>query len=483
MTSLITNILHYKNKLLVGVNDSLVVKLPSDMRYFRKTTTNVDNSTIVMGRKTWFSIPSSQRPLENRFNIILTRNPELLKVPATKWSKFMTFKQFREWAIGKKDIYIIGGGEVYNMFLALPNDDFLRPVRLYITETKGAITIEPNDTLSVIKHIPEEYRLVSSTKSFFEYSYNFRFLIYKLHPGFKSEENVYLNLVKDVVDNGVERIDRTNTGTISVFGRQTTIDISNSIPILTTKRIPWKSCIEELLWFLRGDTDAKILAERGVNIWNDNASREFLDSRGLSYREGVLGPSYGWQWRFYGAKYLEEFSDTSKFDPSVIKGVDQIQKVIDTLRNDPFSRRIIITSWNPSDYDQVALPCCHHIVQFYVSVDADGQKILNCHYNMRSNDLFLGAPWNILSYSILTYILAARVGMKPGKLVYSCTDAHIYKNHVDQVKKQLSRPIRAGAKLILDPFVSTKDLRALTVYDFNIIGYFPDTSISAIMAV
>jgi dihydrofolate reductase/thymidylate synthase len=296
MISLIANVFYHKNKLVVGVNDDLVVKLPKDMKYFKRITSNVDASTIVMGRRTWFSIPSSQRPLENRFNIILTRNPELLAIKGNKNHKFMTFQEFRKWSIGKNDIFIIGGGEIYNTFLELPEDDTLKPSRLYITETSGLLDINKNDRLSTITCIPQEYKLISSTPKATEYSFEYSFLIYKFIPGLKSSENTYLDLLRDVMKNGKERSDRTRTGTRSVFGRQTSIDISNSIPILTTKKVPWKSCIEELLWFIRGDTDANILKSRGVNIWNDNATREFLDSRGLSYKEGVLGPSYGWQW-------------------------------------------------------------------------------------------------------------------------------------------------------------------------------------------
>ena len=486
--SLIACVYYKYGKLIIGKNDELLVKLDKDMKYFRQVTSNVPGSVIVMGRATWFSIPVHQRPLENRFNIILTRNPDLLKTKGDDKHKFMNFAKFESWyKKAEKDVYIIGGGEIYNMFLSFPDTHFLKPSKLYITEVVGQVdNLNSQDSLSCINQIPESYKLTSATIKNYSRMNNvsFRFLMYKLQIGYNNTERTYLNLLSDVCKNGIERVDRTNTGTFSVLGRQTNIDISNSIPILTTKRVPWKSCIEELLWFLRGDTDANILSEKGVNIWNDNASREFLDSKGLErYREGVLGPTYGWQWRFAGADYSQEFSDTSQIDTDLIKGFDQIKYVLDLLKNDPFSRRIILSAWSPSELNDMALPPCHYTCQFYVREDKDKTKHLSCHYIMRSNDLFLGAPWNILSYSILTYILAIKTGMRPDRLIYSCTDAHIYSNHILQVKKQLERSPRAMSKLLVDPSVKDKDFRSMTVDDFDIVGYFPCPGIKAQMAI
>jgi thymidylate synthase len=308
-------------------------------------------------------------------------------------------------------------------------------------------------------------------------------LIYRRNDVGVCPEQVYLDLLKDVQVNGKCRRDRTKTGTLSVFGRQTTMDISKSIPLVTTKRVPWKACIEELLWFLRGDTDSKILEDKGVNIWKGNTSREFIDSTGLNYREGILGTGYGWNWRFYGAKYSQEFADTSTIDTRLIGGVDQIQNIIHLLKTDPFSRRIVLTAWNPTDIDRCVLPPCHYTCTFYVEEDTNGQKHLSCHYIMRSNDLFLGAPWNIFSYAVLTYLLALKCDMKPKSLVYSCSDVHIYNNHLPQVTEQLLREPRASPKLLIRPAVKKMRFSDIHVDDFDVVGYFPDKAIHADMAI
>lgn len=482
--SLIANVTHYKGHNVLGSDSELFVRLPSDMKFFRKITTQTDQTVLVMGRKTWFSIPASQRPLEDRYSVILTNDKDLLGDAGGPSHKFMTFDKFCKWHKKelKRSVFIIGGGQVYSMFLNLPMDHPLKPTQLYITDTTPDKNIVPGKDLVFFGGIPQDYSLVYATEKYSEMSCKFRFLRYNLND-MESTENVYLDLLRDVLANGSSREDRTSVGTFSVFGRQTRIDISRTIPLVTTKYVPWKSCIQELLWFLRGDTDSKILSNKGVNIWNGNSSREFLDARGLTYSEGVLGPVYGWQWRFFGADYNERFSDTRDVsDTSAIGGVDQIARVEHLLQNDPFSRRIIVTAWNPVDTAKAALPPCHHFFQFYVTKTLSG-LVLNCHYNMRSNDLFLGAPWNILSYAVLTYILAARNGMKPGELVYSCTDVHIYKNHILPVEEQLTRAVRSAPKLLLGPAVATKPLEQLTVDDFDIVGYFPDEKISAPMAV
>ena len=246
-------------------------------------------------------------------------------------------------------------------------------------------------------------------------------------------ENQYLNLLQDILDNGEMRTDRTGTGTLSVFGRQVRFDISKHIPVLTTKKLAYDKVIEELLWFMRGSTDSKELEAKGVNIWKGNTSREFLDSRGLKHLpEGSIGAGYGHQWRHFNAPHPLS-SDLQDM------GVDQLKAILNDLKNNPTSRRIFMSAWNPSQLDSMALPPCHVSVQFYVSFDANGNKHLSCHMYQRSVDVFLGFPWNILSYSILTHILATMCNMKPKELIISTGDTHIYKDHIDQVKEQLQR--------------------------------------------
>ena len=219
----------------------------------------------------------------------------------------------------------------------------------------------------------------------------------------------YEDLLRDILANGTQKSDRTGTGTRSVFGRQLRFDLSESFPLITTKRVHFKSVALELLWFLRGDSNVRWLQERGVSIWNEWADED-----------GELGPVYGVQWRSW---------------PTPDGGqIDQIAKLVDGLKTSPDSRRHIVTAWNPAEVENMALPPCHAMFQFYV---ADGK--LSCQLYQRSADTFLGVPFNIASYALLTLIVAQQVGLEPGEFVWTGGDVHIYDNHMDQVAEQLSR--------------------------------------------
>lgn len=307
-------------------------------------------------------------------------------------------------------------------------------------------------------------------------------------------EGTYLALARRVLAEGHERLDRTGVGTIGIFCAHMRFDITTSVPLLTTKRVPWKACIQELLWMMRGETDAKVLQRQGVKIWDGNTSREFLDARGLAhYDAGILGPGYGWAMRHFGGQYDPAYADKGAMTPEQADalascgGVDQLAYVLDLLRNDPYSRRIMMSYWNPTDFDKIALLPCHFACQFYVTpaTDSEGdtRPWLSCHLNMRSNDLFLGNPFNLFSYTVLTYILAAKAGMRPKELVWTGGDVHIYSNHVDQMREQLSREPRALPTLVLSEAVKNKDWGDLTIDDFQVVGYNPHPSIAAPMAV
>uniref|UniRef100_A0A0N4ZW11 Thymidylate synthase n=1 Tax=Parastrongyloides trichosuri TaxID=131310 RepID=A0A0N4ZW11_PARTI len=244
------------------------------------------------------------------------------------------------------------------------------------------------------------------------------------------DEVQYLDLIRNILDNGKTRTDRTGTGTISIFGTQSRYSLRNgTMPLITTKRTFWKGIVEELLWFISGSTNAKVLTEKGVKIWEPNGSRQFLDNLGFTERpEGDLGPVYGFQWRHFGAKYEGVDADYTG------KGVDQLAQVVDQIKNNPDSRRIILSAWNPSDLDLMVLPPCHTLVQFYVQ---DGE--LSCQLYQRSGDVGLGVPFNIASYSLLTHMLAKICGLEAGDFVHTIGDAHIYSNHVEALKTQLVR--------------------------------------------
>jgi len=261
----------------------------------------------------------------------------------------------------------------------------------------------------------------------------------------------YLDLLRDVLDNGTDRPDRTGTGTRSVFGRQTRFDLGKGFPLLTTKKLHIKSIVYELLWFLRGETNVRWLQERGVRIWNEWADEN-----------GDLGPVYGSQWRSW---------------PDGRGGtIDQIANVVNSIKSKPDSRRHIVTAWNPAEVDDMALPPCHCLFQFYV---ADGK--LSCQLYQRSADLFLGVPFNIASYALLTEMMAQVTGLKPGEFVHSFGDLHLYHNHFDQVRLQLSREPRPLPRLTINP--DKRDIFDFEFEDFMITGYDAHPSIKAEIAV
>jgi thymidylate synthase len=268
-----------------------------------------------------------------------------------------------------------------------------------------------------------------------------------MNPG----EQQYLDLVAEVLERGARKTDRTGTGTLSVFGRQMRFALAPSFPLLTTKKLHLKSILYELLWFLRGDTNVKWLQERGVTIWDEWADEN-----------GELGPVYGYQWRHWRAPDGRE--------------IDQVARVIEALKKKPDSRRHIVSAWNPADVDRMALPPCHALFQFYV---ADGR--LSCQMYQRSADLFLGVPFNIASYALLTLMVAQVTDHAPGEFVLTLGDAHLYMNHLGQAREQLARAPRPFPRMRLNPQV--KDLLAFRYEDFTLEAYDPHPAIKAPIAV
>ena len=261
----------------------------------------------------------------------------------------------------------------------------------------------------------------------------------------------YHDLLERILAEGAQKSDRTGTGTLSVFGHQMRFDLSAGFPMLTTKRLPLKAIVHELLWFLAGDTNIKYLHEHGVSIWD-----EWADSN------GDLGPVYGRQWRSWEA-------------PDG-RTIDQIANVVSMIRKSPDSRRLIVSAWNPADVDKMALPPCHCLFQFYV---ADGK--LSCQLYQRSADTFLGVPFNIASYALLTMMIAQVTGLKPGDFVHTLGDAHLYSNHVEQAHLQLSRSPRPLPVMKINPDV--KDIFGFAYEDFSLQGYDPHPHIKAEVAV
>jgi thymidylate synthase len=261
----------------------------------------------------------------------------------------------------------------------------------------------------------------------------------------------YLDLMQHVLDKGVRKEDRTGTGTLSVFGYQMRFDLGAGFPALTTKKVHLRSIIHELLWFLKGDTNIKYLRDNGVSIWD-----EWADDN------GDLGPVYGYQWRSWPAANGEH--------------IDQISQVLEQLRNNPDSRRIIVSAWNVGEIRNMALPPCHAFFQFYV---AEGR--LSCQLYQRSADIFLGVPFNISSYALLTMMVAQVTGLKAGDFVHTLGDAHLYSNHLEQVRTQLQRETRRLPVMEINPAVD--DLFAFRFEDFELVDYDPHPHIKAPVAI
>lgn len=285
-------------------------------------------------------------------------------------------------------------------------------------------------------------------------------------------ESQYINLIKHILENGISKDDRTGVGTLSIFSYNMTFNLRESFPLLTTKKVYWKGVVEELLWFISGSTNSNILKEKGVKIWEGNSSREFLDSRGLShYDQGDIGAGYGFQWRHFGAKY------TNMYDNYEGKGIDQLKDVIYKIKNTPDDRRIIMSAWNPTDLDKMALPPCHIFVQFWVDTN---KKELHSQMYQRSCDVGLGVPFNIASYSLLTCIIAKLCDLTPGDFHYCMGDTHIYKNHIDAMKLQITRDPYDFPKINIKAIT---DIDNITADDIELIDYKYYENIKMNMAV
>lgn len=460
-----------------GIGDSSTNKLKwhiqEDMKFFKQITTSTRSpnkkNCVIMGRKTYESIPPQYRPLAGRKNYVLTKNKNF------KDEEICVRHNIDELIIEVSNdkllesAFIIGGAEIYKEFLnrgivgecyhTFIDHDYNCNVKLFINShfvfyPKNGLSI--NCDYKILNEIHIENSINKNDDSiqvtFFHYQ------------KFNKEENNYLELMRKILEEGKLREDRTLVGTLSLFGCHLTYDISKSLPILTTKFVPFRIIVEELLWMLSGSTDATILQKKGIHIWDHNTSREFLDSRGLNHLpEGDLGAGYGFQLRHYGAEYK-----TCK-DDYTGQGFDQLAEVVRLLKEEPHSRRIQFTYWSPSMIYTAALPACHNTYQFYVQ---DGN--LSCMMTQRSSDYFLANNYNAVAAALITYMLAKVCGYKPLHLIHNLGDTHIYLNHIEQSKEQLLRKPQIQPKLILeDKF----DIDSFVYEDFKLIGYRPQAAI------
>ena len=491
------------NKFGIGKNNTIPWFIKEELKYFKDLT---KDNVVIMGSKTFFSIPVEFRPLKNRLNIVLTNNKDLLNnkhkidnliftnlKPSNNILKFQEkpneiqnnklkfiFTIIRNNNIfNKKDVFIIGGQKIYEMFFELFNNEIYYPDlqfnKIYLTLIEKDYKCD-----TFFPKLTENFKLIKYSKKSYseEEDVHFRYLEYQKDIiSLNGDENKYIKIASKILNNGRLRNDRTGVGIYSIFGTQTSFDISKYIPILTTKRVPFKTCVHELLWFLNGDTNNKNLQDKKVNIWNGNSSREYLDKIGLdNLEENDCGACYGFQWRHFGAEYIDCNTDYSG------KGFDQVQYVLNLLKTDPFSRRIFLSAWNSADLLKTCLPPCHVSIQFYVE-EIENIKYLSGHMYQRSADWFLGEPFNILSYSILIYLFAEICDMKPKELIISTGDTHIYSNHIEQMKEQIYRIPITKPKLWINPNIKNKDLKDISIDDFDLIGYFSHPTIKGKMAV
>lgn len=480
----------------IGKDGTLPWRIPADMQHFKRVTLapapEGKLNAVVMGRKTWESIPEKFRPLPGRINVVLTRaaedpsfaNPYPKDVlVASSVSNALEALEARDDAA---EIFVIGGEAAYKEAMELPACKHIFMTR--VGKDMECDTFFPSFDQA-------KYQVLHASKTHNHQGLPYDFIVYEKcpagednevakrltehsaglvamgGPGFLHEEYQYLDAIRDIIENGISMDDRTGTGTRSMFGKMMRFDLQHSFPLLTTKRTFWRGVLEELLWFVKGDTNAKHLADKGVKIWDANGSREFLDGRGLAHREeGDLGPVYGFQWRHFGAKYVDMHTDYTG------KGVDQLAECIRKIKEDPTDRRILLTAWNPADLAEMALPPCHMFCQFYV---AEGK--LSCLMYQRSADMGLGVPFNIASYAVLTLMVAQVCGLQPGEFVHTLGNAHVYNNHIEPLKQQLERTPRPFPVLRVNPDV--KDIDGFKSADFELIGYNPHGKIAMEMAV
>ncbi|KNH05762.1 dihydrofolate reductase-thymidylate synthase [Perkinsela sp. CCAP 1560/4] len=481
----------------IGVDNTLPWHLPSDMKYFKETTTKVPAvkegepkvNAVIMGRKTFESIPQKFRPLAGRFNIIISsaaKSVESAVIPDLETPLWVSSLEGAIKACTAPEVirrihkvFVIGGASLYSACLSPSSPVFPYVHSVFMTRVDGLCVkcdiVVPQLAadhslwtekgvfyLDASKTAPGEAQTDGSVPSLTFQQWN------RKNP----EEHQYLDLIRRIITTGNLKADRTNVGVKSLFGAQMRYDLSNGrIPLLTTKRVFWRGVVEELFWFIQGDTDANHLRDKDVRIWDGNGSREYLDSLGLTdRREGDLGPVYGFQWRHFGASY------TNCDDDYTGKGVDQLRKIVDALRNNPSDRRMLLCAWNPVAIPEMALPPCHVLSQFYVA----GGK-LSCQLYQRSADMGLGVPFNIASYALLTILLAKCAGLDCGELVHTLGDAHVYTNHIGPLEQQLLREPRSFPFLHFNRHPA--HLEEYRIEDLELVDYLPYPTIKMDMAV
>ena len=475
------------NKGHIGHNGELLFKCPIDMQRFKSLTmpTVSRKHVVLMGHTTWSSIPQTHRPLEKRINVVLTRNTQHAKMvrqeggyPFLNRVDALTFID----NLHPDKVFVIGGAMLYNDTLLQKRVQYIHHTKVHVDVSQcldegTLVSVHPSllQSCRVIEEWSADVpcRLVPKcgiTHETMQVSFRTLQRVTANLPVCTGEQQ-YLNLLKDTL-HAPSRSTRNST-TLSAFGKRMVIDLSDgSVPLLTSKKMAWKTVIRELLWFVRGDTDNIKLQNENVHIWDANASRDFLDSRGLTERaEHDLGPVYGFQWRHFGASYIDCHTDYTE------QGVDQLEDCRQQIIDDSQSRRMVFSAWNPSDLSKMALPPCHLLGQWYVKND----NTLWLQVYQRSGDLFLGVPFNLFSYSVMVHMMAHLTKKKVGGLVHILGDAHIYDNHVDVVREQLQRKVHQPPSFRVKEECTVTKWEDFTLDSFELIDYVCEGALKASM--
>jgi len=539
----------------IGKDGKLPWNIPEDMTHFKHITKPKENdnttfSIVIMGRKTWDSIPEQFKPLQNRYNVILSNDDnyrleqntlhdfgKILKTEENKskntgvffttWDNFINKDYINIENIINNDnvnfvyhsvtytnsfnYYVIGGEQIYkkalesNLNITLytteiyPVDkreiecDSFFPTLLNLNNTTNTITNTNTNSITTITNVSPFQ--ISKTKDINNNNYVYRFITYYIQNNntnnnnntifpFKSSEDDYLNLMRNILYSGTSNDDRTGVGTLSLFGSMLKYDLRDTFPLCTTKRMFFRAIFEELIFYLSGKTDNKILQAKGIHVWDGNTSREFLDKRGLShYEEGDMGQTYGFNYRHFGGDYKGCNIDYGLGTDTHV-GYDQVANIIHLIKNEPSSRRIIIDLWDCSTIDKAALPSCLCKYQFNVNTS---KKELNLAIYLRSSDFFLANNWNSTCGALFVHLLCNMEGidLTPGDLTVFIADAHLYKSHIEQVKLNLERQPLPFPKLLIKLTNGEKKQNILDFKfeDLDLIGYKSYPNIKAEMAI
>ena len=535
-------------KQCIGNNGSIPWNIPEDMAYFKEITIpktiEYPYSIVIMGRKTWDSIPEKRRPLSQRFNVVLSNDIEYIEKQNanhdnkmldsrtgtlfTTWNNFFNSEYIKveedllnripfnrqEQVIQSFTYYVIGGSQIYNKAIEMCNElDIsysINATEIYLTKEQesntkytGDVFFPKIDDSAIITKASK----INKSKGNDELLY--RFINYEILPkknntynknntylkSFYTQENDYLSLMSNILENGSSNDDRTGVGTLSIFGSMLKYDLRDTFPLCTTKRMFFRAVFEELMFYLSGKTDNKILQEKGIHVWDGNTTREFLDKRGLQhYEEGDMGQTYGFNFRHFGGEYkgcgvdystknkyidYKEGVSTEYYLPS--QGYDQLANVIHLIKTEPSSRRIIIDLWDCSTIHKAALPACLCKYQFNVNVK---KKELNLAIYLRSSDYFLANNWNSSCGALFVHLLCNTEGidLTPGELTVFIADAHLYKTHIEQVKINLERRPYPFPKLLIKG-EKKKDITTFKFDDIELLGYKAHPNIKAEMAI